>query len=430
MRRHGVRWLHALVMTVLLPALPVSATGQQTIEIPAEDRVLPAGLEEVYRVGSMDGDLWETFGDIRGLGFDAAGQLYIFDRQSAHIVVVDQSGDLVREFGKAGEGPGELRNPSRFTVFRDGSTVLSDVGHRGYSVFAPDGSFDKVLSFGTGGVIRLGDILPDPRGGAVFTAGGSVVLAPAGEGTGAGDPQRRPIERIGLTGSVIAPETILSAWRPPAGDAPTELGSGGVRMRVITASQRVFEPELHFGPLPDGGLAYADTSTYTVKVAGPDGRVSRILHRPFAPRVMTKAMEESERARRVEELESGDAPQFTLTTTGGGSGSNTQSFGGDAVKDMLKQRIAQMQFYPELPVLFDLATGWNGKIWAVRRGEQAHEAGAIDVLTPEGLYAGTFPAGSLALPDAFGPDGLVAFIERDEFDVPTVVVKRLPSVLR
>jgi hypothetical protein len=36
----------------------------------------------------------------------------------------------------------------------------------------------------------------------------------------------------------------------------------------------------------------------------------------------------------------------------------------------------------------------------------------------------------MELPAAFGPEGLVAFIERDELDVPTVVVKRLPAVLR
>ncbi len=34
------------------------------------------------------------------------------------------------------------------------------------------------------------------------------------------------------------------------------------------------------------------------------------------------------------------------------------------------------------------------------------------------------------MPVGFGPDGLVAFVEIDEFDVPTVVVKRLPDDVR
>jgi len=52
------------------------------------------------------------------------------------------------------------------------------------------------------------------------------------------------------------------------------------------------------------------------------------------------------------------------------------------------------------------------------------------VLTPAGQYVGTFAAGSMKLPGAFGPGGLAAFIERDELDVPSVVVKRRPAVLR
>ena len=60
-----------------------------------------------------------------------------------------------------------------------------------------------------------------------------------------------------------------------------------------------------------------------------------------------------------------------------------------------------------------------------RAEEPGDDAGPIDVLTPDGGYMGTYPAGAVALPDAFGPDGLAAFIEKDEMDVETVVVKRL-----
>ena len=52
------------------------------------------------------------------------------------------------------------------------------------------------------------------------------------------------------------------------------------------------------------------------------------------------------------------------------------------------------------------------------------------MLTPDGRYIGTFAAGVTGMPDAFGPDGLAAFIERDEFDVTSVVVRRLPADVR
>ena len=62
-----------------------NAHGQTTIELPADDRALSTDFEEVYRVGSFDGDLWETFGEITGLSFDAAGNLFILDRQASQV---------------------------------------------------------------------------------------------------------------------------------------------------------------------------------------------------------------------------------------------------------------------------------------------------------------------------------------------------------
>ncbi len=81
-------------------------------------------------------------------------------------------------------------------------------------------------------------------------------------------------------------------------------------------------------------------------------------------------------------------------------------------------------------VIRALAATWDGRIWVQRRDGFPDADGAIDVLSPSREYAGTLPAGSTAFPDAFGPDGLVVFIERDEMDVESVVVRRLPRFLR
>ena len=52
------------------------------------------------------------------------------------------------------------------------------------------------------------------------------------------------------------------------------------------------------------------------------------------------------------------------------------------------------------------------------------------MLSADGGYAGTFAEGVAAMPIAFGPDGLAAFVETDELDVQTIVVKRLPQGVR
>lgn len=102
----------------------------------------------------------------------------------------------------------------------------------------------------------------------------------------------------------------------------------------------------------------------------------------------------------------------------------------DAIKEMQRGQIEQLEFFPELPVIVGLAASWNGKIWVQRRGREPQDLGPIDVLTPAGAYAGTMPAGATEIPDAFGPDGLAAWIESGDFDVPVVVVRRLPAILR
>ena len=87
-------------------------------------------------------------------------------------------------------------------------------------------------------------------------------------------------------------------------------------------------------------------------------------------------------------------------------------------------------FYHEIPVLHDLSTTWEGRIWVQRRGEHPERSGLIDVVTLDGEYVGTYSGEATAMPDAFGPDGLASFIELDEFDVASVAVRRLPTEVR
>ena len=51
------------------------------IELPAEDRILEPEFEEVYRVGSLDGDEWEQFSRVNAVGFGQSGNLYVMDDQ-------------------------------------------------------------------------------------------------------------------------------------------------------------------------------------------------------------------------------------------------------------------------------------------------------------------------------------------------------------
>ena len=97
------------------------------------------------------------------------------------------------------------------------------------------------------------------------------------------------------------------------------------------------------------------------------------------------------------------------------------------IEGLTRTRRAFLEALPaaaEVPVVLDLRTTWDGEIWVRRRGEDLLSDGPIDVLTRDGRYLGSYAADT-AMPSAFGPDGLVAFIETGELGEYMVVVKRV-----
>lgn len=387
---------------LLAGAVPVSA--QDVIKLPAEDRPLDADFEEVYRVGVTEGEDWETFGRVREVAFDMSGNAYILDTQAARIVVVDREGGFVRQFGGVGEGPGEFdgHNASllRMAVLGDGRTVVFD---RKFHVFAADGEFERTVRMSADMMTFMPRLDVDRPGMSVLATGvvQSVPANPAEWRDYVDEPDSRPVERWFLTGDEVVQDTVVNAWYPP-GDANT------------------YVPLLVAGALRDGGVAYTDSSAYAIKVVTPDGDLARVLTRPFRPEPVTERSPEAGEGRRRDQQ--GGNPRGE-NRVGGERAAASQA----VVRAMLA---APKKYYHEIPVVRDLRTSWEGTIWVQRRGDEPESDGPIDILTPDGRYLGTFATGATAMPDAFGPDGLAAFIERNELDVQTVVVRRLPPSVR
>ena len=120
---------------------------------------------------------------------------------------------------------------------------------------------------------------------------------------------------------------------------------------------------------------------------------------------------------------------------GDGSGLRLQVFSPAGANTVASNQSVNLQmpepnYYPELSVLRDLSTTWEGNIWVRRRGDEPESDGPIDVVTVDGRYVGTFRKDATEIPAAFGPDGLAAFIELDELEVARVVVRRLSASVR
>ncbi len=465
-----------LIPIALAAALAAPAAGgaQQVVELPARDQRLDPGFEEVFRVGVYDGEDWEMFATIPKVAFDAEGNLYVFDSGGGvldpelRVVVFDRTGAFLREFGSAGEGPGEFRMPRTYDVMRDGTTVVGDTGHQAYHIFNASGEFVRMVraggaessgaSGGAGMTVRtttMRAIQVDPRGGSVYSAGESVTQ----NLPGAEAPEYRPVTRHFLDGEAARTETVVEAWLPPresqddaievSGNAPVVAASGGQMVSLRDALRGItrpatFEPPLRMGLLPDGGIVYSDSSAYTLKIAAPDGgALVRTITRPFDPDSVTEAVQEEYR-RKMAERRAGGAGrprpsgiQVMNLRTGGtaragaasGAGSGGVSLGGASFGEF-SLSIGEAPFYPVIPVIRKLATTWDGRIWVMRQGDELLEDGPIDVLAAGGEYAGTYRTGATKMPDAFGPDGMAAFIEFDDLGVASVVVRKLPAGVR
>ncbi|MCY4574972.1 MAG: 6-bladed beta-propeller [Gemmatimonadetes bacterium] len=408
-----------LLMAAL--ATPSSLLAQETVEITGRDQRIDANFEEVYSVGVLEGESWEMFAQVTQVAFDAEGNLFVFDElgsREVRILVFDSTGDFLREFGRSGEGPGEFDYPVGFAVLRDGTTVVRDLGHRAYQLFDASGQYLRMVrtSDAPGGVASSRAIQGDPRGGAVFAGGfGAIIGLHGGDGGApAALPTSRPVTWVGLQGEVVETETVADGWLPPRGEPvrgmaeDIMIGGGSLAdaLQQIAYPAR-FEPALLVGVLPDGGIVYSDSSTYALKITPPGSRtVTRIIRRPFEPEPVTPAIERDYQERL--------AARVGATGASGGS----------------VRFVIETPSYHEIPVLHGLSTTWEGRIWVQRRGEHPESGGPIDVVTANGEYVGTYSTEATAMPDAFGPDGLAAFIELDEFDVASVVVRRVPTEVR
>ena len=391
----------AAFITTLAPAiLPLAA--QEVIELPAEDRLLDADFEEIYRLGAVDGRGWETFGRVNSVGFDGAGNLYILDSGAVRIYVVDQQGNLERQFIGEGEGPGEFggnyADALEFAVMRDGRMAVYDMGRMGFALFDAAGEFERTIPL-------IGPQTHFPMiGGIQAFPGMERVLSTTEVGylrrtaPSPDDESPAPVFRYvlsyDLSGDQVRVDSAAAAWRP-SGDP------------------EAFKPRLVAGVLPSGEVVYSDSSAYAIKFAVPGGRVTRILTRPFQPRRVTEAMRAAELERRLEGLGDG---------------------GGDVMRQRMiefrRGQIEAMEFFYEVPVVLSLKASWEGTIWVQHRGGERTEGSRIDLIAPEGRYLGTFASGSTAMPSAFGPNGLAAFVVTDDLDVSYVVVKRLPDGMR
>ncbi len=415
--------LCALSLTLMLSC---GESDAQEVDIP-----LAATVEEVYTVGAFAGDDWELFGAIANVSFDAHGNLHILDEGAYRVVVVDRHGQFLRTVGSQGEGPGELAGPAASAVLDDGRLVVFDMGFPGaFEIFDAEGRFVSSTPVDILAGMPGQLLLPLPDGRLVSTGGMKVSMAGQGdEAEPEVDDHLRDIDVFSLDGS--NKEVVYRAWNLPPTEQVEELTAtnqmGQNSFSLGLNRPRAFTPRLHLGVLSDGRIAVVDSIGYTVKLIAVDGSVDATVSRPIAPERVTQEIQEAERARRIEGLSGAAASGSLIRVTG------REAIGGEFAEQLREHALAQVEamlFPDEIPVIADMAVDLEDRIWVARTAAGGAGDGPVDLVRPSGEYIGTLPPEGPRIPTAFGPDGLMAYVETDEMDVPTVRVMRLVSVER
>jgi hypothetical protein len=378
-----------------------SAAAQPAVRLPAADRALAGRPAPAFTVDA--GEM-----QVGAVAFDAADNLYVLDRAGPRVRVFDRAGRPVRQWGRRGTAGGDLLAPVRLAVTTDGMVVVSDAGRRAFVVYRADGTFVRALPF-TGERLAGLEMAADARGGVVADAR---PLSMRGRLDGGGDGARLAVI-LRPTGEG-AERTLYSAAEEAVhtgADAGPRPGS-----QLVGSAPPAFAPRLSWAPLPGGKLAVSHSARYAVRVLGPDGRVERVLERPFTPRAVTARDRDAERERMRAALARGEGA--TVIPVGNrGTVRIPQA--------VVEAQVEGMEFADVVPVVERVAADPRGRIWVQRTGAAPGRAGPIDLLSPEGRYLGTMAA--QPLPDAFSPAGRAAYVEKGADGKTVVAVRTLPA---
>jgi len=115
---------------------------------------------EELRIGSVEGEGPEVFGEVEAFEVDGEGRILVLERIAAQLIVFDAAGGHVRTIGRRGGGPGEFMQPVAMHFAPDGHLWVVDVGTHRTSVLDTAGEYVDGMQ-----IPARFRMIPWPRGG-------------------------------------------------------------------------------------------------------------------------------------------------------------------------------------------------------------------------------------------------------------------------
>ena len=102
-------------------------------------------IVEDLRIGTINVEGPQNFGQIASLTVDDIGRLWVLERQASELRLFSPSGEHVRTVGREGSGPGEFNQPVRVDVGPGGRLWVMDPQNARLSVFDSAGVYIEAL---------------------------------------------------------------------------------------------------------------------------------------------------------------------------------------------------------------------------------------------------------------------------------------------
>lgn len=359
-------------------AVPHRIASARTAAEAPRWKLAPRPLLEIGT--AVGGDTIVTFGRVQDALRLQNGRIVIADRQASQLRIFDDGGDLSATVGRAGDGPGEFRDPRWVMECARDSVFVYDPAHDRVSVFSSAGTFSRSFHIE----------LPRPRPLYRLDCSRERLLVAEAWPPLTQEPEG-PFETEASISLADASGNMISVL----GDFPGQERVGNPR----GSNPRVFGHETFVGASEDG-VYVGISSRYEIGVFSTEGELEAV----FGIELPALPVTDADIERYAEE----EAAREGLS--------------GDRAREIARDLREQV---PEHFPFFDrLLVASNGDIWVRRYAKPTDETHRWDVFSDTGAYRG-----SLEVPGAFEPmdvgDGRVTGRWRGILDEGYVRVYRL-----
>jgi len=267
--RKGMAVIGVLASLMVMPSL---LTGQYKVKTENGVTIVTNGkkpgppkgaptklvLEEVYTVGGGDRPD-ESFVEISALDVLKDGTVYVLDTKDSRIKVFDAKGKFLRAFGKAGQGPGELNQPTGIIITPENEVLVEDALNRRLAIFALDGTFSRHIS--TAKALGLSGIQMDSRGRIVALS------------MGLGEAGKMSMD-VKTYDKELNPKVKLTSFEFPI--------SAQAKINPFSAMNLLFMLD------GEGFLYFGSQRGYEIKVLSLEGKLLKTIGREYDPVVITQ----------------------------------------------------------------------------------------------------------------------------------------------